>query len=35
MRKNYIEKKLEEVKISEIGNHHLSSYENIVAFDYL
>ena len=33
--KNYIEKKLEEVKISEIGNHHLSSYENIVAFDYL
>ena len=28
-------KKLEEVKISEIGNHHLSSYENIVAFDYL
>ena len=33
--KNYIEKKLEEVKISEIGNHHMSSYENIVAFDYL
>ncbi len=33
--KNYIEKKLEEVKISQIGNHHLSCYENTVAFDYL